>query len=78
MYNVLGSMADSLDRFLNAEPSKPTTQAMLDQVLKVPGLNETQVLKSIDLLMHDQRKFDTFSGLPVELKKPWILMHLGS
>ncbi|KAM7498009.1 hypothetical protein LguiA_022423 [Lonicera macranthoides] len=29
------------------------------------------------VLMHDQRKFDTFSGLPAELKKPWILMHLG-
>jgi len=77
MYNVLGRMADSLDRFLNSEPSKPTTQAVLDEVSKVPGLDETQVLKSIDLLMHDQRKFDTFSGLPVELKKPWILMHLG-
>ncbi|KAM7470044.1 hypothetical protein LguiA_008227 [Lonicera macranthoides] len=77
MYNVLGRMADSLDRFLNSEPSKPTTQAVLDEVSKVTGLDETQVLKSVDLLMHDQRKFDTFSGLPAELKKPWILMHLG-
>ncbi|KAM7459508.1 hypothetical protein LguiA_036502 [Lonicera macranthoides] len=77
MYNVLGRMADSLDRFLNSEPSKPTTQTVLDEVSKVTGLDETQVLKSVDLLMHDQRKFDTFSGLPAKLKKPWILMHLG-
>ncbi|KAM7511549.1 hypothetical protein LguiB_010424 [Lonicera macranthoides] len=30
MYNILGRMADFLDRFLNFEPSKPTTQAMFD------------------------------------------------
>ena len=78
LYNVLGRMADSLDKYLNSESSKATTQMVLDEVNKAANLDQIQVLKAVDLLMNDQRKFETFIGLPNELKRQWILMHLGS
>ena len=78
LYKVLGRMADSLDKYLNSESSKATTQMVLDEVNKVTNLDQIQVLKAMDLLMNDQRKFETFISLPNKVKRRWILMHLGS
>lgn len=75
LYKVLGRMADSLDRYLNSESSKVTTELVLVELDKV-SLDRRQLLKGVDLLMHDARKFDTFSGLPDELKRDWLLMHI--
>lgn len=70
-------MTECLASFLKSEPPRATTQMALDEVSKVEGLNDTQILRAVDLLMNDQRKFDTFSGLPNRLRRTWLQMHLG-
>ncbi|KAI5673430.1 hypothetical protein M9H77_13794 [Catharanthus roseus] len=69
LYKVLGSIADSLDKYQNYESAKATTQMVLDEVNKVVNLDDFQILKVVDLLMNDQRKFETFVGLPNYLKR---------
>ena len=70
-------MADSLDKYLNSECSKVTTKMVEDELSKIE-LDRFQLLKGIDLLMNDRTKYDTFSGLGDDLKKDWLLMHIGN
>ena len=77
LYKVLGRMADSLDKYLNSECSKVTTKMVEDELSKIE-LDRFQLLKGIDLLMNDRTKYDTFSGLGDDLKKDWLLMHIGN
>ena len=77
LYKVLGRMADSLDKYLNSECSKVTTKMVEDELSKIE-LDRFQLLKGIDLLMNDRTKYDTFSGLRDDLKKDWLLMHIGN
>ncbi|CAI9095138.1 OLC1v1031008C1 [Oldenlandia corymbosa var. corymbosa] len=75
MADVLGRMADSLNRFVMAKTKKATTQEVLRELQKV-DLTRTQMLTVLDMMMHDQILFDTFVGLPSDLRQPWILMQL--
>ncbi|KAI5649282.1 hypothetical protein M9H77_35287 [Catharanthus roseus] len=45
--------------------AKATSQIVLDEVNKVANLNDFQILNALDLLMNDQRKFETFVGLQI-------------
>ncbi|KAI5657918.1 hypothetical protein M9H77_26711 [Catharanthus roseus] len=49
-----------------------------DEVNKVSKLDDFKILKYVDLLLNDQRKFETFVGLPNNLKRQWILMRLAA
>ncbi|XP_047949129.1 uncharacterized protein LOC125194960 [Salvia hispanica] len=44
--------------------------------LKTIVLDETQLIKALDLMMHDGILFDTFVGIPVELKYRWLKAQL--
>ncbi|KAK6915939.1 Myb/SANT-like domain [Dillenia turbinata] len=76
---TLGHLAEILEKYLKFFAPRPlaTTQMVLHEVSKVPGLSQAQLLRAVDLLMNNQRKFDTFSGLPNDLKVQWLLLHLG-
>lgn len=75
LHDVLGRMVDSLDKYLMTDTKKATTEEVLRELEKV-DLDSTQMLKALDMMMHDQRLFDTFSGMPNHLRQQWILMHL--
>ena len=51
---------------------------MVEDELSKIELDRFQLLKGIDLLMNDRTKYDTFSGLGDDLKKDWLLMHIGN
>lgn len=73
---VLEKMSDSFNKYLMAESRKATTAEVLQELEKV-DLDQTQKLLALDLMMQNQRLFDTFSGMPDHLRLPWISMHLS-
>ncbi|KAL5708620.1 hypothetical protein ACHQM5_019394 [Ranunculus cassubicifolius] len=45
-------------------------------ISKIPDLDQTLMLEAVDLLANNKTKEYVFNGLPDELKKDWLLMHL--
>ncbi|KAL5709951.1 hypothetical protein ACHQM5_020572 [Ranunculus cassubicifolius] len=45
-------------------------------ISKIPDLDQTLMLEAVDLLANNKTKEHVFNGLPDELKKDWLLMHL--
>ncbi|KAL5708753.1 hypothetical protein ACHQM5_019515 [Ranunculus cassubicifolius] len=45
-------------------------------ISKIPDLDQTLMLEAVDLLANNKTKEHVFDGLPDELKKDWLLMHL--
>lgn len=63
------------NEFLLGEKKRVNPQVILEE-LECIGLDSMQKIKVVDLMMHDHILFDTFVGMPLELKDMWLKMHL--
>ncbi|VFQ74855.1 unnamed protein product [Cuscuta campestris] len=58
-----------------AEKKKINPQEILAE-LKAIELDDMQMIKAVDLMMHDHILFNTFVGMPTELKYKWLKVQL--
>ncbi|XP_047966366.1 protein ALTERED PHOSPHATE STARVATION RESPONSE 1-like [Salvia hispanica] len=58
-----------------AEKKKLNVQEIVAE-LKTFYLNDMQIIKALDLMMHDRILFDMFAGMPTELKYKWLKVQL--
>ena len=74
--NTQHHMAKLVD-FLAYEQEAATKRSMIvEELLKISGLGETEVLRAANIIISDPMKTDLFFTLPDNLKKPWIDMIL--
>ncbi|CAL4985610.1 unnamed protein product [Urochloa decumbens] len=68
-----------IDSTSNSKAASPE-KTILAALRKVPGLAREDVLKAYSILSHDSngRRFRSLLGLPVNMRKDWLLMEIKS
>ena len=67
-------------RNLKAPAASAEETTILAVLQEIPGLAREDMLKAYSILSHDSngRRFRSLLGLPVDLRKDWLLMEIKS